>query len=97
MITYEFIKELILSNNEVLKQFGVKSIALFGSFSRGEANDESDIDILVSMENYTYRNYAGLRDYLESLTGKKIDLVCQNAIDPRLEEYIESDLKWLVN
>lgn len=43
----QFLKE---NKSFLLKEFGVTSISLFGSFARGDENEESDIDLLVDMQ-----------------------------------------------
>ena len=61
----------VLSNNLPCwkKQYGVKRIALFGSYAIGEQNDSSDIDVLVEfMEDaVTFDNYMDLMFILEDL------------------------------
>jgi predicted nucleotidyltransferase len=67
----------IQSNAEDLQKLGAERLGLFGSFVRGEQNDESDIDILVEFKPglKTYRNYLNLADYLEAKLGRKVDLL----------------------
>ncbi|HMR17984.1 MAG TPA: nucleotidyltransferase family protein [Sphingobacterium sp.] len=59
-------------------KFGVEEIALFGSYARGEGRPDSDIDILVKMNNRSLTNYFGLLDFLEAKLNKKIDLVTKH-------------------
>ncbi|MBX3044244.1 MAG: nucleotidyltransferase family protein [Candidatus Kapabacteria bacterium] len=82
---------------DILKKYCVKSLALFGSVARGDDDENSDIDILVNFEKSTYRNFIGLKDYLEELFRTKVDLVCENSIKPMMKPYILKDVKWLVN
>ena len=57
------------------EQYGVKRIALFGSYARGEQNDSSDIDVLVEFmkDTVTFDNYMDLKFDLEDLFQKKVD------------------------
>ena len=55
--------------------FGVNRVALFGSFARGEANEASDIDIVVSLSKPLGFAFIQLADYLEEKLGRKVDLV----------------------
>lgn len=57
------------------KQFGVEEIALFGSYSRDEQSDKSDIDILVSFNKPSYKMLMGLYSYLEQKLNAKIDII----------------------
>ena len=66
-----------LSNEKAYLQqtYDVEKIGLFGSYAKGMATDESDIDIYVEFKHKTFRNIAGLWVYLENLYNKKIDLL----------------------
>lgn len=73
----EELTRFLQANKEELKKFGVKRIGFFGSFVRGEATDESDVDIVVEFERgkATFRNIAGLVDYLEDRLARPVDLL----------------------
>ncbi len=60
-----------------LRRFGVKRIGLFGSYARGEQDEESDIDLVVEFEEgrATLDNFLGLVEYLERLLDKRVDLI----------------------
>ena len=57
------------------KTYEIDKIGLFGSYAKGVAKADSDIDIYVEFTNKTFRNIAGLWVYLENLYNKKIDLL----------------------
>jgi predicted nucleotidyltransferase len=59
----------------LVKEFGVKEIALFGSYARGNAGKDSDVDILVTLTKPEYSVLAGLLIYLEEKLNKKVDLI----------------------
>jgi len=69
---------------ELCKQYDVKSLYLFGSFSTGKFNKSSDIDILVSFKDITIErytdNYFELHYRLEELFKRTIDLVTVNSL-----------------
>lgn len=75
-----------------LRQFGVTSLALFGSAARDELEKRSDVDVLVTFSEITSDNYFELKIFLESLLGRKVDLVTPRAIKPRMMPYIQEDL-----
>ena len=56
-------------------KFGIKSIGLFGSFARNEAGPNSDIDILVGLKQPNLFTYAIIKDQLETVFGRSVDLV----------------------
>ena len=72
------------------KKFKVKSIGVFGSYSRGEQNDESDIDILVefSDDSISLFDFIELEDFLAEMLGSKVDLVMKDTLKPRIKDRI---------
>ena len=56
-------------------RLGIERIGVFGSFARGEETAESDIDIIVSLQEPTLFRYAEIADHLKSVFGREIDLV----------------------
>lgn len=75
-------------NREVIRSFGVRQLGLFGSFARGENTESSDLDFLVEFETKSFDAYIGLKQFLEELFGRKVDLVLPNTIKPRLRDRI---------
>ena len=63
---------------------------MFGSAARNEATEGSDLDFLVEFDRKTFDNYMGLKEFLESLFGCRVDLVIRSAVKPRLREAILS-------
>jgi predicted nucleotidyltransferase len=79
---------------DIKSGFAVKRIGIYGSFSRGEEKESSDIDILVEFEKPTFRNFMNLSFYLEDLFGRKVDLVTVKGVHPRIRPYVEKDVIW---
>ncbi len=73
-----------------LANFGVEQIGLFGSFVRGDANQDSDIDLLVEMtkERKTFRNFLALNYYLEEIFGRRVELVTKQSLSPYIGPHI---------
>lgn len=60
----------------ILRKYGVKSAAVFGSVARGEASSESDVDLLVEYpEGMTAMMAMDLKEALEAELGRSVDLV----------------------
>ena len=77
---------------ELVKQFVVIRLALFGSTVRDAARPGSDIDILIAFDGpATSKRYFGAQFYLEDLLGNPVDLVTENALRPELRPYIEQE------
>ncbi len=82
----EEIKRKILP---ILQRYGVKKIGLFGSCIREEMREDSDIDILVEIEDdISLLEFVGVKLEIEEELGKEIDLVEYNTIKPLLRERI---------
>ena len=78
--------------NAIFKEYGVKKAAVFGSAARGDAKKNSDIDILVQLEDgRTLFDLGGLSVDLKKLFGKKVDLVEYGAIRPLFRKQIMKD------
>jgi predicted nucleotidyltransferase len=88
-IRIEQIKSKILP---ILKQAGVKKSSLFGSYVRGDQTKVSDIDILVELpKNSSLLDLIGLEIELKKATGKRVDLITYNSVNPLLKDYIQKD------
>lgn len=92
-MTKEKTLELLREHKPVLvERFGVTSLALFGSTVRDQAQDGSDIDVLVRFDGpTTSRAYFGVQFYLEDLLGRPVDLVTNNALREELRPYVERE------
>ncbi len=75
------------------KRFSVKKIGVFGSYARGTATSESDIDFYVIFEEKTVDNITGLWIYLEELFQRKVDLIhYHNRLREGLKREIEKEI-----
>lgn len=88
------ILETLRQHRGELAEFGVRRIGLFGSYVRGEATPESDMDILVEMEDRTFRSYTKLWSFLESVFGCEVDLVLSDTLKLRLRPYILGEVQY---
>ncbi|MBX2897776.1 MAG: nucleotidyltransferase family protein [Cyclobacteriaceae bacterium] len=77
---------------EIQKKYPVASLALFGSFARGEQTAKSDIDLLVEFNGPIGLEVVDLVEDLEKLLGvKKVDLISRKYLKPHYRPYIEAD------
>ena len=73
----------------ILHRYGIKKAGLFGSYVRGEQSADSDIDILVEIdENISLLDFIGIKIEIEEALGCKIDLVEYATIKPALKQTI---------
>ena len=72
---------------------GVKRAALFGSFARGDATEESDIDLLIEFKGKkkSLLDLAALKIQLEESLGRNVDLITYNSLHPLLRNRILSE------
>ena len=82
----EEIKQKILP---ILEKYNIKRAGLFGSYVRGDMREDSDIDILVEIEeDISLLDFVGIKLEIEETLGKKVDLVEYNTIKPLIREKI---------
>jgi predicted nucleotidyltransferase len=80
-------------NAELEKQYGVKSLSLFGSVARGEATSTSDVDLIVEFNRPVgYFGLFSLQDHLEKLLGCRVDLGTPDSLKPRIRERVMGEL-----
>lgn len=73
----------------ILQGYGIKRLALFGSCVRDEMAEDSDIDILVDMEaDISLLGFVGLKQKIEEVLGRNVDLVEYDTLKPMLRERI---------
>jgi uncharacterized protein len=64
-------------------------VRVFGSVARGEANRQSDIDFLVELESgRSLLDLGGLQMELESLLGRRVDVVTARGLRARIREHV---------
>jgi hypothetical protein len=71
----------------IAAKHGARNVRIFGSAARGEADDQSDIDILVEMEpGRSLFDLGGLLMDLQDLLGRKVDVVTEKGLRERVRE-----------
>ena len=95
-MTGKEIMEFLQQNIDDLNKFGVKNIALFGSYAKNQASTNSDIDFLVEFKpgEKTFDKYMDLKFYLEDNLNKKVDLAIKENIKEDLETEILGSAKY---
>jgi predicted nucleotidyltransferase len=72
--------------------YPIQRMALFGSWARGEAREDSDVDVLVEVDPSIGLRFVELGEALEKALGRRVDLVSRRAIKPSLWKRIEPEL-----
>lgn len=81
---------------EVCRRHGVRELSLFGSAVRDEMRPESDIDIMEEFEpgvRIGLIKFESVVDELDSLTGRKVDLVTKNGLKPWVRPTVLKDAR----
>jgi len=77
-----------------LKDCGAKKISIFGSYIRGEATPESDLDIIVEFnESISLLDVVGFEMDLSEQLGVKVELLTEKAISPYIIEEVLAEAK----
>ena len=93
MSTREDILATLREQHKVLsRRYPIHRMALFGSWARGEARENSDIDVLVEVDPSIGLRFVELGEELERVLGHPVDLVSRRAIKPEYWKRIEREL-----
>lgn len=93
MTSIEEIKTAIKKHkNDLQVKYKIKTIAIFGSYARGEQTAGSDIDLLVDFSEPIGLEFVDLASDLESIVDNKVDLVSKAAVKPKYLKFVEEDL-----
>ena len=87
------IEELLKEKREEILQIaakhGARNVRVFGSVARGEADADSDVDFLIDLgENLSPWFPVRLIRELERLLGRKVDVVTENGLKPRIRDRV---------
>ena len=88
----EVLRILSQHRSQLEQRHGLRFIALFGSVARDQASPESDIDLLVEFATRPgFDGYMRLKEHLESLLDRRVDLVMTGALKPSVRPEIERE------
>ena len=78
--------------SKLLRDYPIKSMAIFGSYARSEQNSASDLDILIEFYDKIGIKFIDLADDLEDIVGIKVDVVSRKGIKEKYLNSITTDL-----
>lgn len=82
-------KDLITLIAEVLRKHGVRRASLFGSTATGDSSSQSDVDLLVDMQDgKSLLDLVGIKLELEELLRREVDILTYDSIHPLLKDQI---------
>lgn len=99
MKALEEIKEILRQYKPIVQEkYKVSELGIFGSYVKGEQNEASDIDVLVTFEpdfKFGLLTFCELESYLSDLIGVKVDLVMKEGLKPRIGQQILREVVYL--
>ncbi|MFA5296464.1 MAG: nucleotidyltransferase family protein [Methanoregulaceae archaeon] len=85
--TSEILKQLRSIRQELRKRYHVKRIGIFGSYSREEQNDQSDLDLIVEFHQpIGMMAFVHLKDFISENLNLRIDLVTPDGLHPLIRD-----------
>ena len=80
---------------ELSEKWKVKSLGIFGSYVRGEARKNSDLDLLVEIDDpkMGLLKFIALENYLSDLLGVKVDLVEKQTLKPAIGRHVLDEVE----
>jgi predicted nucleotidyltransferase len=88
----DILKLLAREMPQLAKRYPIHTLALFGSYARGDHGATSDVDLVVDIEPSVGLEFVTLAEELEALLGLRVDLVSRRAITPRHWKVVEPEL-----
>jgi len=86
-------RDLLLA---IAARHGASNLRLFGSVLRQEARPDSDVDLLIDLaEDRGFDDYLALIEELESVLGRRVDLITDRGLSPYFRPYIEAEAQLL--
>lgn len=83
---------ILRAHREDLRQMGVTAVSIFGSVARNEAEEKSDVDVLVEISRpMGFFAFLDIQFYLEELLGRPVDLGTRDALKPGVYEAVMRD------
>lgn len=95
--TKQELLDLIHKNGKAIEQFGVLRLGIFGSFARDEATNESDVDFFIDLspDFKTLKNVVALANFLETITGRKAEIVTPQSLNEFIGKYILAEVEYV--
>ena len=94
MKTEEITEFLAAHKDEMAERFGVIKIGLFGSYARGDAQEDSDIDIAIEMatDQKNLHNFLAFKRHLEETFRKNVDIGIESSLKREACKIIEKEI-----
>jgi len=91
----EILDILKQKKQEIFSKYPLQSMAIFGSYSRGDNKENSDIDILVELNGTMGFKFLHLNYEIEALLNRRVDLISKRGLKPEFLQQIEPELNYV--
>jgi predicted nucleotidyltransferase len=92
LLTRQTLKEKREAILEIASKYGAHDVRIFGSVARGDATEQSDLDLIVRFdEGRTLLDHGGLLMELREFMGMKVDVIDEGALTGRFGEIARSE------
>ncbi len=97
MTTFDDINRILHEHlDELRHDYGVAQLGVFGSFARGQQQEESDLDLLVEFTRPVgFVSFIKLEKHLQEMLGRRVDLVTKKALKPYIGEHILAEVRYV--
>lgn len=93
-LSKDIINQLKDLKPQLEKEFGIKHLKVFGSVSRGEARQDSDVDLIAEIENKSLGwRYFSMPEEIGEMIGRKVDVLTQDSINKYIKDRILREAK----
>jgi len=94
-LTADAILRFLEDHRDALRTMGVKRIGLFGSYARNEQRESSDVDLLFSMDTFTWTRWMDVWNFLEDGLGVTIDLIPEKDLREEIRSQVLSEVRYV--
>jgi len=95
MTKIEILDYLTSHKEEIFQKYSLTNMGLFGSYATGYASDDSDIDILIESEKKDFFLRDDLREYLQNVFGKVVDVGYVNSVRQYYKKKIDEEIVYV--
>jgi len=95
-MTKAYILDYLTSHKEeIFQKFSLTNMGLFGSYATGYADEESDIDILIESDKKDFFLRDDLREYLQGVFGKAVDVGYVDSVREYYKNKIDQEIVYV--
>jgi predicted nucleotidyltransferase len=90
--TFDALEKAVKREN-ILQKYKLEKIGIFGSFARGET--ANDIDFYIDTDTYDLKNLIALKNDLEKISGKPVDIMLKKYANPIVLHRAQKDMRYV--